>query len=224
MTRRACGGRRTGVRLNCPPSLRGAHRPLAVALHVRHRTHFKVWSACADSDHCDRRSPALWWAGHHAREHMSEGCSLRRQPANARSRTARERLEPRRPTRVPRLISALYLHSQSSQNWRCEFEHEHARTHATKSAHTRAWTPRLDPASEGARAAACRARGGPATRGNKRQQAAQQGRCYNFCRTQSISGWHPNQGLHRPLECPIVRYEAVEWCGVVHGKHTWDPE
>ena len=66
MTRRACGGRRTGVRLNCPPSLRGAHRPLAVALHVRHRTHFKVWSACADSDHCDRRSPALWWAGHHA--------------------------------------------------------------------------------------------------------------------------------------------------------------
>ena len=116
MTRRACGGRRTGVRLNCPPSLRGAHRPLAVALHVRHRTHFKVWSACADSDHCDRRSPALWWAGHHAREHMSEGCSLRRQPANARSRTARERLEPRRPTRVPRLISALYLHSQSSQN------------------------------------------------------------------------------------------------------------
>ena len=36
----------------------------------------------------------------------------------------------------------------------------HARAHATKSAHTRAWTPRLDPASEEARAAACRARGG----------------------------------------------------------------
>ena len=116
MTRHACGGRRTGVRPQLPPPLRGAHRPLAVAVHVRHRTPFKVWSACADSDHCATRSPTLWWVGHHARERKSGRCSLRQQPANARSRTTRDRLGPRRPTRAPRLMSAPYLHFQSSQN------------------------------------------------------------------------------------------------------------